>query len=182
MPGPPSEIDRRSPAWLRLGTRCANWWRMLGRRSHKWRIDQAARVIRTIREFEGDALSARTLGYLRKVEPLVFEEVVLTCLEESGSAVWRSGAYTGDGGIDGLAHFKQWGFMAIQVKRYKSHICREHVLEFHQLLQRRGYARGLFVHTGKTGVELLSSLRNSQIYLCSGEKLAQLVRYAALRI
>jgi restriction system protein len=155
---------------------------MLGRRSHEWRIDQAGKVIRTIRGFEGDALSARALGYLRKVEPLVFEEVVLTCLEESGSAVWRNSAYSGDGGIDGLVHLKPWGFMAVQAKRYSSHICREHVVEFHELLQRRGYARGLFVHTGKTGTDLRSSLRNSQIYLCSGEKLASLVRHATLNI
>src|SRR3954471_2080384 len=123
----------QSPAWLRLGTRFANWVRVKGKKAHVSRIHRARRAIDTVREFQGEALSARTIGYLRRLDPFVFEEVVLTSLEESGLAVWRNSAYTGDGGVDGRVYLPQLRTWApIQVKRVCGHVCRSDVLEFYE--------------------------------------------------
>jgi restriction system protein len=138
-------------------------------------------VIERIRGFEGEALSARCIGYLRAVDPWVFEEVVLTCLEEGGAAILRNTAYTNDGGIDGRVHSveaAQW--IPVQCKRFERHVCRSDIFDFQKLLQERGYKRGLFVHTGRTGVAIRGSLRESEVELVSGEKLALLVRSATL--
>jgi restriction system protein len=166
----------RSPAWLRLGARLANWVRVNGKKAHVSRIDRARKVIHTVRQFQGEALSARTIGYLRRLDPFVFEEVVLTCLEESGAAVWRSSRYTGDGGVDGHVHLPQLGWAPIQVKRFCGHVCRSDVFDFYELLERRRCKAGLFVHSGKTSEDLRGVLRSTQVILFSGEKLAQLVR------
>jgi hypothetical protein len=41
------------------------------------------------------------LLYLRKVNPYVFEEMILTALERRGIPVRRNNRYSGDGGLDG---------------------------------------------------------------------------------
>jgi restriction system protein len=171
----------KSPTWLRVGARFTNWVRLLGVHSHEKRVRQARSVIERIRGFEGEALSARCIGYLRAVDPWVFEEVVLTCLEEGGAAILRNTAYTNDGGVDGRVHSveaSQW--IPVQCKRFERHVCRADIVDFQNLLRERGYRRGLFVHTGRTGVAVRGSLRESEVELVSGEKLAQLVRNAAL--
>lgn len=174
-------MSKTSPTWLRWGTRFVNWSRLLGMHSHQRKLDQARQVIRRIRELEGDALSARCIGYLRAIDPFVFEEVVLSCLEEGGAAVLRNVRYTGDGGIDGRVFSANAGtWAAVQAKRWRHHVCREDVLAFQALLERRRFARGLFVHTGRTGIDLRASLRDSRVVFCSGESLAQLVRHAVL--
>jgi restriction system protein len=154
---------------------------VLGVRSHEKRLLQARSVIARIRGFEGDAISARTIGYLRAIDPWTFEEVVLSCLEEGGAAVWRNRRYTNDGGIDGRVHIPATAqFSPVQCKRFERHVCRADVVEFHEMLYRRGFKRGLFVHTGRTGADLRGDLRDSRVVLVSGEKLAQLVRSATL--
>jgi restriction system protein len=174
-------MPQRSPIWLRLGARVTNWVRLLGIHSHEKRIHQARTVIKRIRGFQGDALSARAIGYLRTIDPFVFEEVVLSCLEEGGAAVLRNLRYTGDNGVDGHCHSPVASqFVPIQVKRWERHVCRADVLEFYEMLYRRGFKRGLFVHTGRTSTDLRGVLRDSRVILVSGEKLAQLVRNAVL--
>ena len=105
----------------------------------------------------------------------------MTCLEEGGAAILRNTAYTNDGGIDGRVHSveaAQW--IPVQCKRFERHVCRTDILDFQKLLRERGYKRGLFVHTGRTGVAVRGSLRESDVELVSGEKLALLVRSATL--
>ena len=167
----------QSPAWLRLGTRFANWVRVKGKKAHVSRIHRARRAIDTVREFQGDALSARTIGYLRYLDPFVFEEVVLTCFEESGAAVWRNSRYTGDGGVDGHVHWPDRRVWApVQVKRFCGHVCRSDVIAFHELLERRGCRAGLFVHSGRTSEDLRNAFRGTELKILSGERLARLVR------
>lgn len=41
------------------------------------------------------------IAYLRKIDPFVFEELLLEGFERRGFEVIRNRRYTGDGGIDG---------------------------------------------------------------------------------
>jgi restriction system protein len=97
--------------------------------------------------------------------------------------VLRNERYTCDGGIDGQVHVPAVGhFVPIQCKRFERHVCRADVIDFYDMLYRRGFQCGLFVHTGRTGADLRGTLRGSRLVLCSGEKLAQLVRQATLPV
>lgn len=100
---------------------------------------------------EIDPLSnpARAFGYLRAVPALVFEEMILTEIEKRGHGIVRSARYTGDGGIDGYFEVggRSW---FIQAKRYRFWVRPADVVKFGEICAANG-ARGLFVHTGKTG-------------------------------
>lgn len=88
-------------------------------------------------------------AYLRKVNPYVFEELVLLAFEKKGYRIKRNKRYSGDGGVDGVV-FVDGREVLIQCKRYFSHINALHVKDFADLCERRKRA-GAFVHTGRTG-------------------------------
>ncbi|EHD9203062.1 restriction endonuclease [Salmonella enterica] len=114
------------------------------------------------------------LSYLRKINPYVFEELLLLALEKQGLEVIRNRSYSGDGGLDGQVFIngERW---LIQAKRYSRSISPQHVREFGELLAREG-CRGFFVHTGRTGRKSLDSLRGyPQIQLVSGRRLLALL-------
>nr|WP_306670548.1 restriction endonuclease [Acidithiobacillus ferrooxidans] len=74
------------------------------KRGHRQRQDAAGRRAVTISKIVGkDAQEtfARRIAYLRKIDPLVFEELVLDAFQKEGWLVQRSTRYSGDGGIDG---------------------------------------------------------------------------------
>ncbi|HGA1545109.1 TPA: restriction endonuclease, partial [Escherichia coli] len=87
--------------------------------------------------------------YLRKINPYVFEELLLLAFERRGMRVIRNSRYSGDGGLDGqvLIDGERW---LIQAKRYGRTIRPSHIDDFGELLRREG-CRGFFVHTGRTG-------------------------------
>src|SRR5699024_1294775 len=76
-------------------------WKRLPRhrwRRHRMRREQAIRVHRRLIEIEHDG---QRLAYLRKIDPLAFEELLLVVAELRGWKIQRNKRYTGDGGIDG---------------------------------------------------------------------------------
>ncbi|MEX3614588.1 MAG: restriction endonuclease [Burkholderia gladioli] len=117
---------------------------------------------------------AQRLAYLRKIPPLVFEEVLLEAFELRGCPIERNDRYTGDGGIDGKVHIgREWYF--VQAKRYGSHINRAHVDEFIDIVERTG-CKGIFIHTGRTGEASKTLARQSaHVSIISGDKLLGLL-------
>lgn len=115
----------------------------------------------------------RIFAYLRKVDPFVFEELLLTCFEERGLFIKRNKRYTGDGGSDGQVYLAG-RMMHIQAKRYASHIKREHVENFMQLVQSER-TKGIFIHTGRTGKASRTAFDSAFVDRVSGEKLIALL-------
>ncbi|EBP3582734.1 restriction endonuclease [Salmonella enterica] len=141
------------------------------RRRHRRYRETAQRVLGRLPALSSDG--AR-LSYLRKINPYVFEELLLLALEKQGLEVIRNRSYSGDGGLDGQVFIngERW---LIQAKRYSRSISPQHVREFGELLAREG-CRGFFVHTGRTGRKSLDSLRGyPQIQLVSGRRLLALL-------
>jgi len=136
----------------------------------KWR---KARRVR--RKLQGEDMNAaQKLSYLRKIDPYVFEELVLMSFREAGYAITRNRRYSGDGGVDG--RMKKDGVRwFIQCKRYGGYICARHVDEFSAVCERAG-VHGVFVHTGKTGgASKEVSRQDENITIVSGGRLLWLV-------
>ncbi len=142
-------------------------------RSHRRRIRQARRVLAKVRPWlsQGDQGRARTFGYLRKIDALCFEELVLQAFVDMGWRVKRGTRYSGDGGIDG--HVRCPGnpyWIAVQCKRYSNAINPQHVRAFAELVFPH---QGLFVHTGRTGDQ--SKAAAVGVVFVSGQRLIDLV-------
>ena len=141
-------------------------------KSHRRRIRQARRVLKKIRPWlQEPSGPARVFGYLRKIDALAFEELVLQSFVDMGWKVKRGTRYSGDGGIDGhvrLPGQRRW--TPIQCKRYASAINPAHVRAFAELVFPN---QGLFVHTGRTGDQ--SRVAAVGVVFISGQRLADLV-------
>jgi len=112
--------------------------------------------------------------YLKKINPFVFEEVILTSLKLKNIRIKRNRIYTGDGGIDGQFFFNGDKYY-IQAKRYNNYIDLQHVKEFEHKCRRDG-VKGIFVHTGKTGKKTKANVsNNSNVFIVSGQKLLDLI-------
>jgi len=121
----------------------------LARKIHAYQKRTARRIYRRI---NADTLgsAASVMAYLRKVNPYVFEELVLLAFEKKGCSVIRNRRYSGDGGVDG--HVIIDGVrIPVQSKRYRGHIKKSHVEAFENLLVCRNKPYGYFIHTGRTG-------------------------------
>ncbi|AIA55459.1 putative membrane protein [Acidithiobacillus caldus ATCC 51756] len=97
-------------------------------RSHRKRQDAARRRECSLAEIVGaDAgeTFARRMAYLRTLDPLVFEELVLDAFQKKGWIVERNRRYSGDGGLDGKV-FMDNRWRGIQCKRYKGPIQTAH--------------------------------------------------------
>lgn len=134
--------------WL---SKLLNRIRLFRNFGHLYRIRQAKNVLAKLKLIAKQPNhEARILGYLRKINPFVFEELILSVIEDSNIRITRNTRYTGDGGIDGIFHLKQ-GKVLIQCKRYKSYIDNKHVRELTEKVNLDKHYLGIFVHTGKTG-------------------------------
>lgn len=111
------------------------------RRRHERKQASAVRVIDKINTFPH---FGQKIAYLRKIDPFVFEELLLEGFERRGFEVIRNRRYTGDGGIDGRVKIDGQTWL-IQAKRYTSYIAVGHVRDFSDLLNATG-ARGFFCH------------------------------------
>lgn len=182
-PRPPREryetVVARSRGVSGMLVRCAsqlfNAMRMRQLPEHRRRIGQSRAVLRAVRQFTGAGYAARCLAYLRNVDPLVFEEVVLSALEDAGLFVLRNQRYSGDGGIDGKVWLPGHGWYAVQSKRYGGHVNHQHVAAFGEALCHHGLGAGLFLHTGRSGAAVYPHLTKSNVVLVSGASLVQLV-------
>ena len=116
------------------------------------------------------------LGTLRRIDPFVFEELLLHIFDDDGFTVVRNKRYTGDGGIDGKFYFENDLFL-IQAKRYKGQINPHHVVEFCEQVLDTKATLGLFIHTGRTGLpsKQAAVIAQDHLTLVSGQKLVDLV-------
>jgi restriction system protein len=116
---------------------------------HRRYLAKGERVRAALAEIGPRENPGACIVYLRKIPPLAFEELILSELRDRGHSIRRSPRYSGDGGVDG--EFDLGGRLwIVQAKRYAKSVRPEHVRAFDAVCRRRG-ARGLFVHTGRTG-------------------------------
>lgn len=148
------------------------WRRPRQLSTHDWRVRSAERALRTIRQIGAESGPTRQFSYLRKVDPFVFEELVMSALQSSGYRVKRSTRYTGDGGIDGECWIENARHL-VQIKRYRQHIQAKHVADFTDLCLSRN-VKGLFVHSGRTGEKSWAHGRRD-IDIISGQRLLALL-------
>ena len=140
---------------------------LIKRFSPRYRVFVANRTLRKMRCLNLKPMELIT--YLRKIDPFVFEEMILSVFKEMGYKIKRNKKYTGDGGTDGQVWINRQHHH-IQAKRYSSYINKQHMLEFIQLNKEKK-TTGLFIHTGKTGKETKLLAKNNGVEIISGEKL-----------
>ncbi|EMF4314408.1 restriction endonuclease [Salmonella enterica] len=141
-----------------------------GRRHRRYR-QTAERVLTRLPQLASDG--AR-LNYLRRINPYVFEELLLLALENQGLKVIRNPSYSGDGGLDGQVFIagKRW---LIQARRYSRSISPQHIRDFGELLACENCC-GFFIHTGRTGRKSRDGLQTyPQVRLVSGQRLLHLL-------
>lgn len=143
------------------------------RRASTWRIRSARRVATRLRAIDGNYADAKRFAYLRKIDPFVFEELILLCFQRRGFATEHT-PYTRDGGIDGRVWLPDGRAVVLQAKRYRAHIQAAHVRAFRRLVEQRGEL-GLFVHTGRTGRRCYHEARGVHIEIVGGAKLLALL-------
>lgn len=147
------------------------------KRSHIWRRKSAKKVHEKIKSMNDPQI----FSYLRKIDPFVFEELILYSLSKRKDVkIEKSNRYTGDGGIDGTLFLNINGKkrkIVIQAKRYQSHINKKHVEEFCDLISKdNSIYSGFFVHTGKTGAATKDTLRGcDKMKMYSGKRLLNLL-------
>lgn len=137
---------------------------------HFFKVRSANRTLRRITSFQNPA---KLFIYLRKVDPFVFEEMILSSLKKQGHKIRRNKRYTGDGGIDGRAWINGQKVF-IQAKRYKSHISAQDVSKFASICAKSN-SKGLFVHTGKTGKQSYKNSGAGLVDIVSGERMLNLL-------
>lgn len=137
----------------------------------RYRVNIANKLILDLRK--KGLNEAQLLSYLRKIDPFVFEELLLTAFKEQGCKIKRNKKYTGDGGLDGQVWINKKHYL-IQAKRYKAYINKQHMKEF-ILLNEKEKTEGLFIHTGKTGKETRLLARENNIKIISGSSLYSLI-------
>ncbi|WP_210523390.1 restriction endonuclease [Pantoea ananatis] len=140
-------------------------------RRHRRYQKRAASALVRLTELRDDA--ARMV-WLRKVNPYVFEEMLLTALSRQGFRIKRNASYSGDGDMDGQVWIagQRW---LIQAKRYSATINAQHVVAFGELARKEACG-GLFIHTGRTGEVSREAFRCwPNVTLISGQRLLQLL-------
>ena len=143
---------------------------------HRQRIKTADACLERLAQLNSPA---QQFGYLRTLDPFVFEEMILTALQQLGHPVTRNRRYTGDDGADGECRLEGHRVL-IQAKRYKRHIRAEHVKDFADLCQHQN-CRGLFVHTGRTGQKAWQQ-QAPQLCILSGQRLLKLLLGQSLEV
>lgn len=113
------------------------------------------------------------LGTLRKINPYVFEELVLLCLAERGFETWARDAYSNDGGVDGWAVIRDRA-VVVQAKRWQGHV-RHRDIRALSGVAAAAAGVGLFVHTGRTGRMSRVTARRYGVNILSGRQLYDLV-------
>lgn len=138
---------------------------------HQRYRNTASQVLLRLSQLTADG---QRLVYLRKINPYVFEEMILTALERRGLPVRRNPRYSGDGGVDGQFWVGKQRWI-IQAKRFSSAVRPEHVRDFGELA-RREKCKGIFIHTGRTGQISVEYFQYyPEILLVSGASLLQLL-------
>lgn len=138
---------------------------------HKANIKQARIILNKVKSIDHPGAKIK---YLRKIDPFVFEELLLESFKDKGFEIIRNKRYTGDGGIDGQV-IKDEKLYLVQAKRYSSAINPSHVQEFAEVIKKRNAFGGFFVHTGRTGKTSYEKLPGQNIEIISGDRLIKLI-------
>lgn len=138
------------------------------RSRHKKNIDKSQLILKKLRSFEHDGA---VINYLRKIDPFVFEEVLLTAFSDLKINIIRNMKYTGDGGIDGRIVFNG-KIVLLQAKRYAGPVKTSDINELSDKCLEAN-TRGLFIHTGTTPKK---SAPPANVTVVSGSKLVQLIK------
>jgi restriction system protein len=138
---------------------------------HSQFIKKGKQILKTINKLEH---SGQKINYLKKINPYVFEELLLSAFKNKGFKIKRNKKYSGDGGIDGKVYNDQ-GLFLIQAKRYKDYIRKNQIDEFKIAIIKNMAIGGYFIHTGKTSPELMSYSKDREIEIISGNKLIDLL-------
>jgi len=109
---------------------------------HQRNIQQSKKLIKRFHKFE---FNGQKINYLKKIDPYVFEELLLSGFEKKGYKIKRSKRYSGDGGVDGVIFDKEGVEIYIQAKRYKNYIHLQHLKDFETLINSKS-VKGLFIH------------------------------------
>lgn len=141
---------------------------------HKNKIITADKVILKIKSFDGEFKNQQILSYLRKIDPYVFEELILNCFEFKGLKVIKNKSYSGDGGLDGMV-IETKKKLLIQAKRYSNSVKTSHIEDFSTLIFNTNADGGYFIHTGKTSLKAYDKYKNSNIKIISGQKLIDFI-------
>ncbi|MDK9422003.1 restriction endonuclease [Pectobacterium carotovorum] len=152
-----------------------NWRGKASVRRHRRYRKTAERLLKKLPTLAGDA---QRFSYLRRVNPYVFEELLLLAMERQGLKVIRNASYSGDGGLDGQVFIEGQRWL-IQAKRYSRAIDPAHVAAFSALLIQHRCC-GLFIHTGRTGTRSKQHASSSHsnifpLYIISGQRLIALL-------
>ena len=141
----------------------------------RWRVKKAKEVLLKIRQFDTTKSHTGVINYLKKIDPFVFEELLLTCFKEAGCKIKRNRRYTGDGGIDGKVWINGKQHL-IQAKRYKGHIKKSHVVDFIKLCKKKRKC-GFFIHTGRISRESMALIeKEAKVKNINDEKLVALIK------
>lgn len=144
-------------------------------RSRHYRNKKSAkRTLAKIRNKARPFTEGQTMNYLRKIDPFVFEELLLYCFQEQGYRIKRNKRYTGDGGIDGTIFNRNGDKILIQAKRYSSYVNPSHITDFLNAINRSRAVGGYFVHTGKTGAKSYENI-SPKVFIISGNRLLQMI-------
>lgn len=149
---------------------------LFGKIKHLYHIKKARKIIKKLRIIAKEPGSGgKIINYLRKINPYVFEEMILTVIEDSNIRIIRNTRYSGDGGVDGIFKLKK-GNVLIQCKRYSNYISHKDVTRLCQSVKNDKYYMGIFVHTGKTGKGAKeASKEDNNILFISGSLLVDLI-------
>ena len=151
------------------------WLHLVVRKpSHRKRIKSATRVFKLLQHPDFRTQPGRFFAYIRKLDPFVFEELLLLGFKSRGLRVVHNTRYTGDGGIDGVVILPNQQRFAVQAKRYQNTINAQHVSDFGHDLKRHGCSGGFFIHSGKSGAGVYQRLPDN-VMLISGVHLHRLL-------
>ncbi len=132
------------------------------------------RVFHRLQQPEYQSQPGRLFAYIRKIDPFVFEELLLIAFKSRGLKVVHNKRYTGDGGIDGVVILPSQHRMAIQAKRYQNHINVQHLKEFAGTIGKHQCHGRFFIHCGRSGQAVYQNLP-ANIILISGNNLHRLL-------
>ena len=163
-------------SFTKIFSKIINRISLIGKLVHLYRIKKAKKILNKLKEIDKESNSGgKIILYLRKINPYVFEELVLTAIENTNIRIFRNKRYSGDGGIDGIFKIKQ-GKVLVQCKRYKSYINTKDVNELSTIVREKKFYFGIFVHTGKTGLKSKEIIKiEKNVIFISGSLLIDLL-------
>jgi restriction system protein len=147
-------------------------WRKGKKDKHKKRIRSGERAIQKVKSFKFDG---QRMNYLKKMNPFDFEEAILSAFASKGFRIQRNKRYTGDGGIDGVVWINGVKHI-VQAKRYAKTINPMHVVDLQEVLSKHPDSKGLFIHTGRTGLKSHANNDLGNIEFINGGKLLELFK------